>query len=92
MNRPPEVHRSLDRLPAQANAVEQAIDLDYDVPQAFCSHILPTGVLLFTVEAPDDGMNFEPEDGEGDDDDEGGRRRGTKSNGFALSSLDEDNR
>ena len=36
----------------QANAVEQAFDLDYDVAQVFW--------------ALDDGMDFEPEDGEGD--------------------------
>ena len=51
----------------QSDAVEQAFDLDYDVAQVFCSHIVPKAVLWFTVEAPDDGMDFEPEDGEGDD-------------------------
>ena len=52
----------------QADAVEQAFDLDYNVTQAFCSHIVPKVVLLFTGEAPDNGMDFEPEDGEGDND------------------------
>ena len=45
-------------------------NLDYDVAQAFCSHIAPKAVLLFTGEALDDGMDFETEDGEGDDDDD----------------------
>ena len=49
----------------QADTVEQAFDLDYDVSQAFCSHISPKAVLLFTGEAPYNGMEFEPEDGEG---------------------------
>ena len=52
----------------QADSVEQAFELDYDVAQAFCSHIVPKAVLLFTGEALNDGMDFEPEDGEGDDD------------------------
>ena len=32
----------------QADAVDQAFDLDYNVAQAFCSHIVPKDVLLFT--------------------------------------------
>ena len=51
----------------QADTVEQAFDLDYDVAQAFCLHIVPKAVILFTGEALDDGMDFEPENGEGDD-------------------------
>ena len=43
----------------QANAVEQAFDLDYDVAQAFCSYIVLKDVLLFTGEAINDGMDFE---------------------------------
>ena len=50
----------------QANAVDQAFGLDYDAAQAFCLHIVPNVVLLFTGEPPYDGMDFEPEDGEGD--------------------------
>ena len=50
----------------QANAVEQAFDLDYNVAKALCSHIVPKAVLLFTAEALNDGMGFEPEDGEVD--------------------------
>ena len=57
----------------QANAVEQAFDLDYDVAQTFCSYILPKAVLLFTGNSLNDGMDFEPEDGEGDkNNDKGG--------------------
>ena len=52
----------------QSNSVDQVFDLDYDVAQALCSHIVPKVVLLFTGEAPDNGMDFEPEDGEGDND------------------------
>ena len=44
----------------QADAVEQALNLDYDVAQAFCLHIVPKAVLLFTGEALDNGMDFEP--------------------------------
>ena len=51
----------------QADAVEQAFDLNYEVAQAFCSHTVPKAVLWFTGEVLDNGMDFEPEDGEGDD-------------------------
>ena len=50
----------------QDDAVDQAFGLDYDVPQALCSHIIPKAVLWFTGEAPDNGMDFEPGDGERD--------------------------
>ena len=46
-----------------SKATEQVFDLDYNVAQAFCSHIVPNVVLLFTGELPKDGMEFEPEDG-----------------------------
>ena len=49
-----------DNAEDQANAVEQAFDMDYDVAQALCSHIVPKAVLLFTGEPPDVGMDFEP--------------------------------
>ena len=55
----------------QANAVDQAFGLDYDVAQAFCSHIVPKALLWFTGEATKVGMDFEQEDVEGDDDEEG---------------------
>ena len=52
-------------------------DLDYDIDQAFCSHIVPKDVLLFTGESLDDGMDFKTEDGEGDGDgNEGGEDKG----------------
>ena len=46
----------------QADAVEQAFDLDY-VAQAFCSHIVPKAVLWFTGEDIENGMDFELENG-----------------------------
>ena len=68
---PPKLPRMEDNDKEQDDAVEQAFDLDYNVAQAFCSHIVPKTVLWFTGEAHDVGMDFELEDGEGDDDDEG---------------------
>ena len=65
----------------QADAIEQASDLDYDVAQAFCSHIVPKAVLLFTGEALNNGMDFEPEDGEGDDNNKGGDDEGREETG-----------
>ena len=47
--------------------------LDYNVAQAFCSHTVPKDVILFTGEALNNNMEFEPEDGEVDYDDDGGR-------------------
>ena len=74
----------------QSDAVEQAVNLDYDVAQAFCSHIAPKAVLLFTGEALNDGMEFEPEDIEGGDDDKGGGLIGRRRDGFSLSSHGKD--
>ena len=72
----------------QADAVEQEFDLDYDIAQAFCSHIVPKAVLLFTVEALNDGMDFEPEDGEGEnDDDKGGDDEGGGWTGSPFPAL-----
>ena len=42
----------------QADAVDQAFDLYYDVAQEFCSYIAPKAVLLFTGDALDNGMDF----------------------------------
>ena len=42
----------------QVNTVEKAFDMDYNVSQALCSHILPKAVLLFTGEALDNSMDF----------------------------------
>ena len=60
----------------QANAVEQVFDLDYNIDQAFYSHTIPKAVILFTGEALNNSMDFEPEDGEGDYDDKGGDNNG----------------
>ena len=51
-----------------ANIVEQAFDLKYNVDQTFYSNIVLKSVLLFMGGALNDGMDFEPEDGEGDND------------------------
>ena len=50
----------------QADAVEQALDIDYHVDQALYSHILPKALILLTEEDLDSSMDFEPEYGEGD--------------------------
>ena len=42
----------------QADDVEQAFDMEYNVAQVFCSHIMPKAVLWFTGEPPNDGMEF----------------------------------
>ena len=52
----------------QADDVDQAFDLEYNVAQAFCSHIVLKAVLRFTGEAPDTSVDFGLEDGDGDDD------------------------
>ena len=70
-NSPPKLPNTEDNDEGQADAVEQAFDLDYEVAQAFCSHIVPKDVLLFTGEALDNGMYFEPEDGDEYDSDKG---------------------
>ena len=49
----------------KADTVEQPFNLDYDVAQAFCSHIVPIAVIFLTGEALDNGMDFEHEDGNG---------------------------
>ena len=54
------------------DVVEQAFDLDYDVAQAFCSHTVPKAVLFFTGEALVEVVDFEPEYGEGDNDNKEG--------------------
>ena len=72
-----------------ADAIDQAFDLGYDVAQAFCSHIVPKAVLLFTGEAFGNGMEFEPEDLEGcdnnDDDGEDNKGRGCMGSPFPAS-------
>ena len=70
----------------QANAVEQAFDLDYDVAQAFCSHIVPKVALLFTGDNRNNGTEFEPEYGEGDNnnEDKDGDNEGGGGTGFTY--------
>ena len=68
----------------QADAVEQAFDLDYDIDQTFCSHIAPKVVLLFTGESPNDGTDFVTEDGEGDEDYGGGDNNGGGGTGLPF--------
>ena len=58
-----EHHDMEDMDEEQADAVEQVFDVDYNADQAFCSHITPKVVILFTGEPPGDGIYFEPEDG-----------------------------
>ena len=69
----------------QAEAVEQAFDLDYDVAQAFCSHTVLKALLLFTVEALDDGIDFETEyglgEGEGNKYNQRGEKKGVGGTG-----------
>ena len=72
-----------DNVKDQADAVEKAFDLDYNVAQAFCSHIVPKAVLLFTGEALGDGMDFDPEDGWGVD---YGNEVGDKEGGVGMGS------
>lgn len=64
----------------EADAVEEAFDHDYDVAQAFRSHLIRKAVLWFTGEAmmeddyDEDGM-MGGEEGDGGDDGEEGRPR-----------------
>ena len=72
----------------QANAVYQAFDMYYDVAPALCSYIVPKDLLLFTIEALDDNMDFELEDGEGDyNDNEGGDNKGGGGMGSPFPEL-----
>ena len=75
----------------QVDSVEQAFNLDYDVAQAFCSHVVPKTVLLFMGESHNDGMYFEPEYGEGDYGNTGGKQQGKRRDRFALSGLRKEN-
>ena len=62
MHIPSKLPNMEDNDEEQADALEQAFDIDYDIAQAFCSHIVPKAVLLFTGEAIGNIMYFEPED------------------------------
>ena len=55
---PPKIP-SMDQMDEEeADAVEQAFDMDYDVAQAFRSHIVPKAALWFTGEALDEGFDM----------------------------------
>ncbi|EJK46640.1 hypothetical protein THAOC_34678 [Thalassiosira oceanica] len=58
---------------AEVNEVENSFEQDYDVAQAFRSHIIPKAVLWFTGEAMVDGMLNE----ESQDEEVGGMMGGT---------------
>ena len=47
---PPEIPKMEDMNEDTADAIEEAFDSDYDVAQAFRSHIIPKAVLWFTGE------------------------------------------
>ena len=69
----------------QAGYTEHTFDLDYDVAQALCSHIVPKVIILFMGEAPDESKDFEPEDGEGDDNyNKGGNGKGGGGTGLTF--------
>ena len=53
---PTKLPNTEDMEEEQADVVEKVFDLDYDIAQAFCSHIVPKVALLFMGEAPDNGM------------------------------------
>ena len=72
----------------QADTVEYAFDLDYDIVQAFCSHIVPKAVIWFTGDPPNIGMYFEPEYGEGEDNEKGGDDKGRGGMGFPCPALE----
>lgn len=54
---PPKMPLMDDMDEAEAEAIEEAFDHDYDVAQAFRSHLVPKGVLWFTGEALDEEIN-----------------------------------
>lgn len=54
---PPKMPLMEDMDEAEADAIEEAFDHDYDVAQAFRSHLVPKGVLWFTGEALDEEIN-----------------------------------
>ena len=91
MHSPPKLPNMEEMEEEQADALGQAFDLDYDVAQAFCSHIVPKAVLLFTGEALDNDMDFEPKGGEVDNNDEeynkGGYDEGTGETGLPFPVL-----
>ena len=88
MHSTPKLPNMEDNDREQADAIEKSFDLDYDVAQAFCSHTVPKAVLLFMGKALEDGMEFEPEDGEGyNNDNKGGEDKEGSGMGFTLFPL-----
>jgi len=53
---PPRMPSLEDMDEDEADAIEEAFDHDYDVAQAFRSHLIPSGVLWFTGEALDEDL------------------------------------
>jgi len=56
----PDINDVVDE--AEVNEVESSFEQDYDVAQAFRSHVIPKAVLWFTGEAMVDGMIDEDEE------------------------------
>jgi len=54
----------------EADRLEEAFDNDYDVAQAFRTHIIPKGVLWFTGQALEDDEDDDDDEEESDDDDD----------------------
>ena len=61
---PPKLPNMDDMDEEEADALEEAFDHDYDVAQAFRSHIIPNAVIWFTGEALDE--DFEIQEGAND--------------------------
>ena len=74
--KPPKIPTMDEMDEEEADAIEQAFDVDYDVAQAFRSHIIPKAALWFTGEALDEGFDIAegewPGEEEGGDDEDGG--------------------
>ena len=68
---PPKIPTMDEMDEDEADAIEQAFDLDYDVAQAFRSHIVPKAALWFSGEALDEGFDI-PEGEWPGGEDEGG--------------------
>ena len=73
--KPPKIPTMDEMDEEEADAIEQAFDVDYDVAQAFRSHIIPKAALWFTGEALDEGFDIAegewPGEEEGGDDEDG---------------------
>jgi nucleosome assembly protein 1-like 1 len=78
--KPPKIPTMDEMDEEEADAIEQAFDVDYDVAQAFRSHIIPKAALWFTGEALDEGFDIAegewPGEEEGNDEDGDGGAEG----------------